>query len=473
MKSLYPLSASFLRPLLCFSAGIAVATVGSVAIHTAAAEDRSTAWVTEWAGVLARVEREYVDPVERAKLVRGAIKGMVEELDPHSSYLTSEELHQLFDDTEGKFAGVGIEVDVRSDSILVIAPLEGSPAEKGGIKSGDEILAVNHEKADPASFEKTLKKIRGPVGTHVIVTVRRVGIDKPMNLDLVREEVRVSSVEWTLFKGQVGYLRIKQFQERTYEEFLRAAGDLRTRGATSLVLDMRYNPGGLVNSASAIADEFVDSGVLYTTRRRGLVETTETATPAGVFVSLPVAILVNEWSASAAELVAGALQDHKRARVFGSKTFGKGSVQTIVELPSGAGLKLTTARYFTPSGHSLQAEGITPDVVFEPDSKYVFQERHLGGHLPKDPEARSSEVIAFDGSLLGVDAGAPRRIRKVRDLPSDPGTSEDRALAGAYGFLVSSATTRSASLTHESQEALPLRAPTTHTREGSGDVAAR
>ena len=380
--------------------------------------------VSQLGRVLVQIENNYVDPVERGKIVEGAIKGMVENLDPHSSYLPPDEWKQFQSDTEGKFGGVGLEVDGRGERLIVIAPIEGSPAFRAGIKSGDQIIAVDGEDVVTQPLDKVVKKMRGAPGTKVKITIHREtgrgtaaagspdsGIadggasanggertGQTLTFEVTREVIHVSSVNYKLLDGNVGYIRIKQFQERAHAETMAATAKLRAEAKggtlTGIVLDVRSNPGGLVDEATEIADEFISTGGIYSMRHRGEIIEDLRARSGGAFADIPCVALVNEYSASASELLVGALQDNKRATVVGANTFGKGSVQSILPLPNGAGLKLTTARYYTPSGHAIQADGIHPDVVIESGTRGP-QELRQG-----DARARSS--------------GAPRRRRPAR-----------------------------------------------------------
>ena len=453
-----------------FSAGLALG--GLRADATPEAENPYRA-VDQMGRVMVQVENHYVDPVERGKLVEGAIKGMVENLDPHSSYLPPEEWKQFQSDTEGKFGGVGLEVDGRGDRLIVIAPIEGSPAQRAGVKSGDQIVAVDGEDVVGQALDKVVKKMRGVPGTKVKITVHResgrgtaaagapdsgivanaeAGVERTgttLTIELTREIIHVSAVVYKLLEGNIGYIRIKQFQDRTHAEMMQAASKLRaeSKGAvTGILLDVRSNPGGLVDEATEIADEFLGTGGIYTMRHRGQVIEDLKSRPGGAFADIPCVALVNEWSASASELLVGALQDNKRATVVGSNTFGKGSVQSILPLPNGAGLKLTTARYYTPSGHAIQADGIHPDVVIDPGTRApveaakVLRERDLPGHLPA--EGPQGVAAARDGGgaiHIDADGGTTDIVSGslARDIPSDPSTSPDVVLRVGYQVLKS------------------------------------
>ena len=445
--------------------------------------------VSQMGRVLVQIENNYVDPVDRGKLVEGAIKGMVENLDPHSSYLPPEEWKQFQSDTEGKFGGVGLEVDGRGERLIVIAPIEGSPAARAGIRSGDQIVAVDGEDVMTQPLDKVVKKMRGAPGTKVKITVHREsgrgtaaagssdggagaaraapsppdrdradgGIvertGQSLTFEVTREVIHVSSVTYKLLDGNVGYLRIKQFQERSHAEMMAATAKLRVeaKGAmlTGILLDVRSNPGGLVDEATEIADEFIATGGIYSMRHRGEVIEDLKARAGGAFADIPCVALVNEWSASASELLVGALQDNKRATVIGANTFGKGSVQSILPLPSGAGLKLTTARYYTPSGHAIQADGIHPDVVIESGTRgpaeapKVTRERDLPGHLaaegPQGGKGRDGGATVMDGGTADEVSGM-----LAREVPADPSSSPDVVLRVGYQMLKSQISSRPA-----------------------------
>lgn len=448
--------------------------IGSVRAEATPESQNPYQAVNQLGRVLAQVENHYVDPVERDKLVEGAIKGMVENLDPHSAYMPPEEWRQFQSDTEGKFGGVGLEVDGRGDKLIVIAPIEGSPAQRAGIKSGDQVVAVDGDDVLGQPLDKVVKRMRGAAGTKVKITMLREskgGAKKDskelkeealdagaatdaaspersgqtLTFELTREVIHVSAVLHKLLDGNIGYMRIKQFQERTHAELMTAASKMRAEakgGAIAgVLLDVRSNPGGLVDEATEIADEFLSAGGIYSMRHRGQVIEDLKARPGGAFADVPVVVLVNEWSASASELLVGALQDNKRATVVGANTFGKGSVQSILPLPSGAGLKLTTARYYTPSGHAIQADGIHPDVLLDPgtrapaDAPKILRERDLPGHLPAEgPQGGSPRRDG--GAGMRVDAGTDEVVgSNARDIPQDPSTSHDVVLRVGYQML--------------------------------------
>ncbi|MET0594655.1 MAG: S41 family peptidase, partial [Polyangiaceae bacterium] len=435
-----------LRPLpvlaaLTFAAFAGGAAVGRLSFATTR-EDSPYRDLAQLARVLVLVENQYVEPVDHKRALEGAIKGMVRELDPHSAYLPPEDYRIFQSDTEGKFGGVGIEVDLRDDAITVIAPIEGTPAERAGIRSGDRIVSVDAQSSRGEPIERLVRRLRGAPGSRVQIGVRRPNNETTLSFDLVREQIRVTSILAKRLDSDVLYLRLKQFQEGTHRELLEAIGRARqesSRPFTGVLLDMRSNPGGLVDEAAEVADEFLTEGTVYSTRHRGQVVEQVTARGGGALANLPMTVLVNEYSASAAELVAGALQDNHRATVVGAPTFGKGSVQSIVDLPGGAGLKLTTMRYYTPSGHSIQAQGIQPDILVESNrvtaTPNVTRERDLEGHLPAEGEAAARNVPVYrrpeptDGDKGKQPETAPRR---AADVPGNPVGGSDFALSIAY-----------------------------------------
>ncbi len=358
--------------------------------------------------VLAHIENSYVDPVNQDRLIEGAVRGMVDTLDPHSSYLNPEEYALLESDTTGQFGGVGVEIDARGDYLTVLAPIPNSPATRAGVRAGDEILEIEGHNARGISVDDAVRRMRGPSGSHVHVVFRRRGQADPIRLDLVREIVHVASVESRMLPENVGLITLRSFQEHSSDEVTRALDRL-TREAggrlRGLVLDLRNNPGGLLDESVFVADEFLRDGVVVSTRGRdGSARDEARAHAAGTRPDFPIVVLVNEYTASAAEILAGALQDHHRALIVGMRTFGKGSVQTVIDLPDGSALKLTIARYYTPSGRSIQAQGIAPDVQIEqidlPEPRPADapeRERDLENHLPNS-SAVDSAPAAIPGS---------------------------------------------------------------------------
>lgn len=428
------LAAGFVAGAICVS--VATATPGAHSPY---------ALVAQFARVLVLVENEYVDAVDRNRLIEGAIKGLVSELDPHSSYLEAADYTTFKGDTQGEFGGVGIEVDFRNDTVTVMAPIEGSPADRAGILPGDVIVSINRRSVQGRTMDDLVKLMRGPAQSQVDLSVRRRGRPGLLHFTLTREVIEVASVASKALKDNVAYLRVKQFQRGTHVELLQALGDVQTElnaVVGGAILDLRNNPGGLVSEAVAVADEFLTRGGIYATRKRDTVVDEVFATDGEALPKVPLVVLVNEFSASAAELVAGALQDNLRATVVGATTFGKGSVQAIIDLPNGAGLRLTTLRYYTPSGHAIQAHGIIPDVTVEAtyadDPGYsVLREADLENHLPAEQQAPAASAPSGVPSKRTVEQSgvSPTHFGVARVVPFDPTNGPDVALSIGYQLV--------------------------------------
>jgi carboxyl-terminal processing protease len=323
-----------------------------------------------FAEVLERVREEYVDDVADEELIVAAIRGLMADLDPHSAFLGPAEMKELRISTTGEYSGVGIEVAVENGTVRVATPIEGGPAYLAGVQGGDRILAVDDVAVDPDDLEATIDRMRGKAGSVVKLTFSRPPDDTPREIALTRAKVQVSSVKSHLLEPDLGYVRITHFSETTAPDLERALATLTKengRKLGGLVLDLRDNPGGLLEAGVAVADAFLDDGVIVTANGRAPDARFEmTAKRGDLLDGAPITILVNGHSASASEIVAGALHDHGRATLIGRQTYGKGSVQTVVPLSSGHALKLTTSRYYTPSGASIHEKGITPDIVVDP-----------------------------------------------------------------------------------------------------------
>ena len=320
--------------------------------------------------VLAIVKKSYVEEVDTKKLIYGAINGMLASLDPHSSFMSPETFKEMKIETKGAFGGIGIEISVKDGMLIVIAPIEDSPAFRAGIKAGDHILKIDDKFTKDMTVMDAVKRMRGTKGTSVTLTIMREGLVKPKEFPLVRDVIQVKSVKMKTLDNGYGYVRIAQFQEKTDEDLLKALKTLRDENGgkmLGLVLDLRNDPGGLLDQAVKVAEHFVDEGqlIVYTEGREKDSKMRFTSRKTEKEPRYPMVVLINSGSASASEIVAGALQDHKRAVIMGTQSFGKGSVQTIIPLTDNSGLRLTTARYFTPGGRSIQAKGITPDIVVE------------------------------------------------------------------------------------------------------------
>ncbi len=348
--------------------------------------------------VFAKIKNDYVEDVDDRKLLEDAIRGMLAGLDPHSTYLDKESYKELQEGTTGEFGGLGIEVGMEDGFVKVIAPIDDTPAKKAGIKAGDLIIKLDDTPVKGLSLNDAISRMRGKPGTDITLTIIRDGEEKPLVITITRAIIRVNSVRGRTLEPGFGYLRISSFQANTGHDLrkqldkLSEENDYKLKG---VVLDLRNNPGGVLNAAVEVSDLFLDKGlIVYTEGRIRNSQLKFNAKPLNVIRDLPIVVLVNEGSASASEIVAGALQDHRRAVIAGQQTFGKGSVQTILPMANEAAVKLTTARYFTPSGRSIQASGITPDIIIdklaveklEDDGNGIVKEADLSGHLenPQD-----------------------------------------------------------------------------------------
>lgn len=349
--------------------------------------------------VLSRIKSDYVEEVDDKKLLEDAIRGMLSGLDPHSSYLDTDAFGELRIGTTGQFGGLGIEVGMDNGFVKVISPIDDTPAARSGIKAGDLIVKLDEKPVKGMTLGEAVKIMRGEPNTDILLTIVREGEIKPLEVTITREIIRVKSVKNRLLEDGYGYVRITNFQSRTTTDLLKAVADMQAQSKLEgLVLDLRNNPGGVLNGAVGVSDAFLDKGlIVYTEGRIDDSSLKYTATPGDALNGAPLVVLVNGGSASASEIVAGAIQDHGRGIIMGFKTFGKGSVQTIQELRNGSAVKLTTARYFTPNGRSIQAEGINPDIVLRnlevktnSDPKRV-SERDLTGHLANPVNGEENE----------------------------------------------------------------------------------
>jgi carboxyl-terminal processing protease len=322
--------------------------------------------------VLDLIQRNYVEEVEGEELTTKAIEGMLRGLDPYSAYLSPERYRDLEIGTSGEFGGVGMEVTTKNGLLEVIAPIEGGPAEKAGIKPKDLIVEIEGKTTKDMIVQEAVKLLRGPKGSSVNITIEREGEPNPIKITLIRDKITIKSVKQKLLDNQIGYIKLSQFQEESSQELRTALLELESQNGKDLrgvILDLRNNPGGLLGEAIEVVDEFIDQGLIVSVRGRYEDQTREFyATKDGNFQQYPIVVIVNEGSASASEVVAEALQDSKRATIIGTNTFGKGSVQTIIRLEDGSGLKLTTAKFYAPSGRSISEVGVTPDIIVENDN---------------------------------------------------------------------------------------------------------
>ncbi|MDH5648617.1 MAG: S41 family peptidase [Gammaproteobacteria bacterium] len=353
-----------------------------------------------------RIKTDYVEQIEDKKLIEDAVHGMLSRLDPHSSYLDEQSFSEMRIGTEGQFGGLGIEVTMEDGFVKVVSPIEDTPASKAGLKAGDLIIRINSEPVKGMTLNDAVKMMRGKPGTTIDLTVVREGGDKPLEFTLTRAIIKIKSVKSRMLEPGYGYVRVTQFQANSAKNMNAAIRSLAAENKgklKGLILDLRNNPGGVLPAAVSISDAFLTSGlIVYTEGRASDSKLKYTATPSDILDGAPMVVLVNGGSASASEIVAGALQDHKRAIIVGTKTFGKGSVQTILPMSGGTALKLTTARYYTPSGRSIQAKGIVPDIITE-EAKITLAENgkrlteaDLSGHLINDKSKDEKEKSAED-----------------------------------------------------------------------------
>lgn len=343
--------------------------------------------------VYSRIKDNYVEEIDDEELLEYAIEGMLNGLDPHSSYLNQEAFRELQIGTEGEFGGLGIEVTMEDGFVRVVAPIDGTPAARAGVKAGDLIVRLDDKPVKGMTLNDAVQKMRGEPGTDIDLMIVREGEDKPMKLTITRDTIEVTSVDSRMLEPGYGYLRVSHFQSNTQEAVDKAIRDLKDEAdddLRGLVLDLRNNPGGVLSAAVSVSDTFLEDGlIVYTEGRIKDSKLRYSARPGDAIDGAPMIVLVNEGSASASEIVAGALQDHERGLVVGKQTFGKGSVQTIQDLQNGGALKLTTARYFTPDGRSIQAEGIEPDIAtgayeltsVDEDEMGALTEADLAQHL--------------------------------------------------------------------------------------------
>jgi carboxyl-terminal processing protease len=416
--------------------------------------------VQQLAAVFDRVKAEYVEPVDEKKLISDAIAGMVAGLDPHSQYFDKKSFREFREVTGGKFVGIGIEMAMEEGLVKVVSPIEGSPAFRAGMKSGDFITRIDDSPVKGLTVDQAIKKLRGDPNTKVVLTIYRKLESRTFPVTIVREEIRTQSVRAKIIEPGYGWIRVSQFQERTVEDFVRKMEELYKQdpGMKGLVLDLRNDPGGLLDGAVALSAAFLASDVVVVSTNGQLPESRATfrANPdfyarrggadplkrlPAALKNVPLVVLVNEGSASASEIVAGALQDHKRALVMGAQTFGKGSVQTIRALPSDTALKITTARYYTPSGRSIQAKGIVPDIFLDETADgnvYAalrMREADLERHLTGADEKKDAErERAREDARKKLEEQLARTKEPAKPLP-EFGTAEDFPLQQALNQL--------------------------------------
>jgi carboxyl-terminal processing protease len=380
-----------------------------------------------FADVLGILQKEYVEETKSKDLIYGAVKGMLETLDPHSAFLPPNMFKEMQEETKGRFEGLGIEITLREGVLTVVSPIEDTPAFKAGIQAKDQILRIDGETTKNMTLMEAVRRMRGPKGSKVTLSIMREGFPKPREFTLIRDVIPIRSVRYEVLEKQYGYIRLSQFQEKTDSEFQKAVKALEEEtkgGLKGLILDLRNNPGGLLDQAVKVSDRFIESGVIVSIEgRREEHKMRFNAHPQEDNLSrYPLVVLVNGGSASGAEIVAGALQDHGRGIVLGTQTFGKGSVQTIFSLKDGSGLKLTTARYYTPSGRSIQAKGIVPDIIVKPSPPEEERavpptqpaEKDLERHLSDIKEKEKPKVDVKEREKKPADTQLDRAIELLK-----------------------------------------------------------
>ncbi|HEX4854778.1 S41 family peptidase [Arenimonas sp.] len=394
-----------------------VAASAQEAAPAAAPEAMPLDEIQRYVAVYRAIKEAYVEPIDDQTLMKAALRGLLADLDPHSAYLEKEDADELTEQTEGAYSGVGVEIEQRPDrSLLVVAPIDGTPAQRAGLRAGDVIIAIDGQALASEGADAASRELRGPEGSQVTVTYQRMGEPAPRDLVITRETIRITSVSSRVLEPGYGYLRIANFQSDTGPQVLRQLRALNAKSEggqlAGLVLDLRSNPGGLLNAAVEAADAFLDEGLIVRTKGRLVYSNASFhAKPGDLLKGAPVVVLVDAGTASAAEVLAGALRDHRRALLMGSRTFGKGSVQTVVPLENGDSIKITTARYYTPRGRSIQARGIRPDEVIRGETSRDLREQDLPGHLRGDQEVGDGFAL---GEVIEGDEAVAKALARLK-----------------------------------------------------------
>jgi len=421
------------KPITLFAVGAILGITLTLGHSVVGARDNSSDvlpldQLRTFSDVFARIKRNYVEDVSDEELLEHAIRGMLSGLDPHSSYLNTEQFQELRIGTSGEFGGLGIEVGMEDGFVKVVSPIDDTPAARAGMESGDLIIRLDDKPVKGMALNDAVKLMRGKPGSDIVLTVVREGEDRPLNITITRAVIQVTSVRNRFLEEGYGYVRVSHFQTKTPSDMIRAIETMQIEGELNgLVLDLRNNPGGVLSAAVGISDAFLNDGlIVYTDGREEDSRLRYSASRGDILNGAPIVVLVNGGSASASEIVAGAMQDHGRGVVMGSKTFGKGSVQTIQNLPNGGAVKLTTARYFTPSGRSIQAQGIEPDIVTgdlrvakrESSGIEPITESSLSGHLtnPEDGEEVEDLETAETGNLAEDDYQLNEALNLLKGL---------------------------------------------------------
>src|SRR6187200_972502 len=413
---------------------LAVLAAGSTMVSLARSQSASAAnseiyrQLDLFGEVLERVRSDYVEKPEDAKLIEAAINGMLTALDPHSAYLNPKHFRDMQVQTRGEFGGLGIEVTMENGVVKVVSPIEDTPASKAGLMSGDLITHLDKEQILGLTLQEAVEKMRGPVNSPITLTIVRKGVDDPFDVKVMRDVIHINPVKYDVEGDDIGYIRITTFNEQTTANLQKAIDDLKKQIGPKLkgyIVDLRNNPGGLLDQAISVSDTFLDQGAIVLTRGRNLEETQRSnARPGDLADGKKMVVLINGGSASASEIVAGALQDHHRATIVGTRSFGKGSVQTIIPLGSNGALRLTTARYYTPSGRSIQAKGIEPDAVVEEElpedmskaPENIEGEANLRGHLRSGGEGNNSQEENGSSSYVSPEKNKDTQLQYALEL---------------------------------------------------------
>lgn len=396
--------------------------------NVAAGENEHYKRIKTFAETLSLIKKNYVEEVDEKDLVYGAIKGMLSSLDPHSSFMPPEHFKEMKIDTKGEFGGLGIQIGIKDKILTIISPIDDTPAFKAGVKAGDKIIKIDGESTKDITIHDAVTKLRGPKGTSVTITIVREGLDKALDIKIVRDIIKLKSVKHKIIDETIGYIKLTQFQEKTAVDLRNALEEISKKKINALILDLRNNPGGLLKGAVDVSSLFLppEKLVVYIKGRSG--EKTEFKTSkSNRHFDYPMIVLVNQGSASASEIVAGAMQDWEQAIVLGTQTFGKGSVQTVIPLSDGSALRLTTARYYTPKDRSIQTTGITPDIIVKltttngAKTHPVFREKDLDKHLKNDTTEKEekndkSEEPEVEEVPLNVSEDDDNQLQRAIDL---------------------------------------------------------
>ena len=414
----------FQRGILVLTA-LTVIWIANPLFKTALSEDKNEAYrqLALFGDVFERVKKSYVEEVSDEELVSSAINGMLTSLDPHSSFLPEDNFEKMQVETSGKFGGLGVEITIESGFVKVVSPIDDTPAYKAGLQSGDYIISADEESLVGFTINEAVEKLRGPIGSEIIISIQR-GQEEPFDVSIIRDEIKIQSVRSEIF-NDVGYIRISKFSEQTHPGLTQAVKDLNDSAKTELkgyVLDLRNNPGGLLSQSIKVSDAFLEKGEIVSTRGRNNSDISHAYAREGdIIEGKPLVVLINSGSASASEIVAGALKDHKRAVVMGTRSFGKGSVQSVISMPGHGAIRLTTARYYTPSGISIQSKGITPDIevelarIEELDGG-IIREEDLKGALDVAEETDNEEIEAEEPKQSEIDFQLARAIDLIHGI---------------------------------------------------------